>query len=531
MTSSTATFYIIWEQGTFTLSSQAAVIVNGNTSGGQVATDKTSKFIGCSGVWQMLLNTTITRDDPGCLSLTSNKAIASRGHREPAINTPETCRYNHFMAPGKRDTGGGPTSTIFDYFNTAFCGQDKNCPLPVDKQIYIQTVNLLTQKFPVDNVLAYCGSIGFNNNPSISVSLDGGKTYKGDQANGTIINTDGLKPDTDGNYKLKLKFELPTQGESWTSKTNLISARTTMGGLFLNNDQSIVAGGLNTSSGARTAIANTDRYSSSQNTWLNRTGLGSNKWDGYFISLGWDCGLYCGGGNGVTVGGIPTGVDLQTQRYSNSQNNWIQKTDLITAVLSGSTISLTNNLGIIAGGTNSTTTWATGSTNLYSHSFNTWTVQIALVTPRYNCPGMTLTDSYGLVVAGIGSSSVGLSTCEAYQFSTGTWISKLAIDYISPSKNNFGTIDLTTDSGLISGGSNASGYDYTSIKYFYNSNHWTSRLNITKITNEPGNFGQTAYTGILAGGYNSTGLLNDSQQYFNGDLDFLGFVAIPISKK
>lgn len=518
--------YKLSELAMFTLSEQAVVVSTGYNSS-LYSIDTTSKYMSCNNYWMMLIPSIIKRDDAGAFSLTPNKGIVVRGHYVYSggeTTTTQSCRYNHFMAP--------PYGTSdFDFFSTIFCPVDSDCPMPAGKTISVQTVNLLTQDFPTDDVFVYCGSVGLDNNPTISVSMDGGKTYKDDQANGSIISTNDLSPDPfDDKYKLKLKFNLPTEGEYWKSRTDLVVARSESGGVFLNSDQSLIAGGYNLLTYPCSALENTDRYSQCQNSWLARNGLSSApKTDGYFITIAWDSALLCGGANGWTNSSTPRGVDSVSQKYSNSQNNWIQRANLISPVISVAAISLPYNAGIIAGGWNGTIT--TGATYYYYLAYDSWSAQTSMLQARYNTQGMTLNGYVGLVAGGI-NGSAGLYTSELFTAATAAWTSKSNFSNMVSSKNNCCAIGLTFDSGILTAGSEYGvGPSNNTLKFFNNSNYWTLRLQNPETIYEAANAGQTMYTGLIMGGSNSTSFIPKCYQYVDGDLVFLGFVAIPISKK
>lgn len=130
------------------------------------------------------------------LSIRSDMGIICGGY--PTYTTE---RYNNGCFRAEALTGGECLDSYRLFRLTS--------PDPPQKGIFITTKQLRNQKLPIYNVFVnVLASKHFRKDITYGISLDDGCTWIDGIKCGTIHDTKGLSPDSDGNYKLRLRFEL-----------------------------------------------------------------------------------------------------------------------------------------------------------------------------------------------------------------------------------------------------------------------------------------------------------------------------------
>lgn len=275
--------------------------------------------------------------------------------------------------------------------------------------------------------------------PTVDISLSDGTSWVTAQLLDTDIKVSDLSPDGDGNYKLKLKFNLTNDGSAGTfetSSTSLTDARAYSAGFGLDNNYGIVLGGEN---GVYSYSTSTDKFSSSGGTWTSRTTTLAAKLNSA-VGLTTDIGAKSGGYNGSVITYYNNGIytdsadvyawkaELTSGRYGNfsapfsydsfiivggyngssfitnnerfsiGQDSWTTRTQHPDARAYGGSISLTNDLALIASGSNGS---YLGSSNRYSNSGNAWTSRLTMLYSRYNSTGLSFNADCGMIADGV----------------------------------------------------------------------------------------------------------------------------------
>lgn len=356
-------------------------------------------------------------------------------------------------------------------------------------------------------------------NPSYGVSLDDGITWKDGIGFDIPTQISGLKPSDDGIYNLKLKFNLfrSINSNTWTSKTNSPSmARRFASGFSLSPDVCLISGGANASGVPAACTSVSESISDITNSWTSKTShpvaqvsypMG--------ITLSNDLGILAGGSN-------YTSCLSSNYGFSNSSNIWATKMSLTGQSRYGcATLSMTTNLGILAGGQNIN---VLNYVDVFSNSSNTWT-NINSMRSLCQISGISLTTNLGLICGGENSPTTYAYNTE-FKLAENTLVDKTAIPYTI---HGFATYSLTSDIGIISGGSNGSyGVGPTNATRFsYSTNVWTSLTSMSEIKDEPSGITIDSYSGLTILGASSPSTCTTSCfKYCLAETDFLGFYCL-----
>jgi len=183
-------------------------------------------------------------------------------------------------------------------------------------------------------------------------------------------------------------------------------------------------------------------------------------------------------------------------------NYWISRTSM--GVNAGncqhSTLSLTSDTGVVAGGYNGS--GYNGLAQLHTNSTNYWRLTTDLVYSRYSSAGFSLTSNGGVISSGaiFGVGYSGLS--EEYKAAEDTWSSITTRTIASEYPIAF---SLTLDTGVVAGGSNGSGHTGNATRYSSTADSWTSRTPMTNPHTGGGGSSFTTDIGLAGAGGNGSG--------------------------
>ena len=267
--------------------------------------------------------------------------------------------------------------------------------------------------------------------------------------------------------------------DSWTNRTSASFAASLSTGAKLTSDLGIKAGGTN---GTTRDIV--ERFSDAGNAWTSRTALNETKEGPSGIGLTTDVSIVAAGHNG-------TSWSVLTDRYSDTGNTWTAVATKPASSQNCDAFKISDNLAITAGGKNSV---RLSASDKFHNSENTWSVRSPMNHERSRVGEFSTGSSQGICCGGRDEPGVYVGTTERF---TDTYTSeavspeyKLRLKFnlyrniqgdswtnrTSPIDARYAgeAAEITSGSGMISGGHNGSGLS-SSEKYNDNNNNWTSR--------------------------------------------------------
>lgn len=400
-----------------------------------------------------------------------------------------------------------------------------DCPLPINKrQDFVKTINITNTKTPIKNVLVVTSNACDKSvdDTTIGLSLDGGKTWKDDLNPGKVLNTDGLSPDTDGFYKLKVKVNTYNSTvkntDVWTFKTDPSVVRGGLGSFSLGTDYGLYFGG----SIGVTAYNLVDRYKvstdsfTSKTTFINiaKTGISGS-------SLNSDLGIIFGGAGNP---GAPVGYN-HCERYSNTLNLWTSRTAF--PVVGWSIQPVTYNWDLVGG----ISGWNGGvyyTNYLYTHSHNTWQSKTAITQGVTIAGYATLSHNEALITGGlITEVSPYYAGTQKFNLAANIWWNAASI--IEARIGGF-SASLGSSRALFAGGvvyprsSGPANYRNWTEEYSYISNIWMLRQNIPNKVVCSSSFSATSDSSF---GICTPDILTSTHhlKYFSGHVDNPSFLV------
>lgn len=180
------------------------------------------------------------------------------------------------------------------------------------------------------------------------------------------------------------------------------------------------------------------------------------------------------------------------------------------AVSKAASISLTNDIGLIAGGQNTNTVVISSSQSL-SDSADTWTQRTSLTTSRNFPNGLSISTDSGCIVGGYNSTTF-YSKNEQYAYSTNTWTTKTL-----RTNTLIASAEITLSAtwcGLLAGGCNTS-YSPSVKSELYNSSTdaWSAAEDLTIARYYSVGISLFKYSGIISGGRNSYSYIANTDLY------------------
>lgn len=149
-------------------------------------------------------------------------------------------------------------------------------------------------------------------------------------------------------------------------------------------------------------------------------------------------------------------------------SNWTTTTDMTEAKSLAASFSLSNDIGMVAGGTNSSGT-ALGTSEVYSLSGNTWSSRASFTgRERNRLSGNTSSTNIGIIAGGWNTTGY-LQQTDRYTYSSNAWATRANIGY---NVGASGSLSLTSDINVIVGGYNGSAYLASGSKYTLSTNAW-----------------------------------------------------------
>jgi len=237
-----------------------------------------------------------------------------------------------------------------------------------------------------------------------------------------------------------------------------------------------------------------EEYSTSKEYWSLRAGMPIRPYGHGAFSLGTDWAVSCSGRSDAGGGLIIT----STHRYQDTENVWIERADISAGSQKPAAFGLTSNIGLMSSGTNGGGNYVLTS-SAFTDSDNTWTTKTG-ANVASEAEAIEQTSNLGLKCSGYNASY--LVNTEQYSYSGNNWTNKTSM---GRTHNNGIAFNLDTDLGVICGGYNGTGSDYTWTgveKYSASDNTWTYTTDLPGSGGYMGDgFNTSSVSGIAQGGY------------------------------
>ena len=389
-------------------------------------------------------------------------------------------------------------------------------PTPMHHYHYseILTNNLTNQVDPITGVII---SSLYNKkdttDPPICQATMGGGNYITTNLD-TAANTSTLLPDGSNYvYRLSIFLRPDANVNVWTSRTPMTEAKYGMASFALDSDTTIAAAGYN---GA--ATNNTYKFLDSGNVWSATAGLSSPSRDFVF---GFKLSNYFG----IIAGGANANALSNTDRYTNAGGSafWSVRANLNTERTDPTGFPLNYQQGLINGGNNITSGFLFSSER-FTDVLNSWTFRNSSVIAKDGSGGISLTKNLG-VLAGGANSVAQIPYVERYSDSDNSWASRTELPV---TKDDVFEMSFNYNTGMICTGSN----NYTSQNnesqlYSDGGNVWSMRANVTTGRSAASGSSMTSHLGLGIGGANPS-LLSATERYTYGEVSFMGFATISV---
>jgi len=297
------------------------------------------------------------------------------------------------------------------------------------------------------------------------------------------------------------------EGNSWSVRTMQNFPRVRQTSFTMTEDAGFIAGGRNSSINF---LNSTERYSDFYNSWANVNNLSDSICGAGGASLTNNLGMVMGGSNS-------TNVLNTTVRFSASSNIWTSRSNMLLYKAYFSNINLTNVSYISVGGTNSS---VLTNCEKFDDSYNTSLSVLSYPEASIFAAAFSFTNNYGLVSGGSNANLNFTKVVNMFSLSSNSWTSK---NNISNYRNAGASISLSTQFGLMTGG-----YYHAYTWYLFNecsetfskcNNVWTQCIAMTSTRNYASGMSFSCYSGLIAGGETDpdvTAYLQPPEKYKNG---------------
>lgn len=383
------------------------------------------------------------------------------------------------------------------------------------------TTNLLkTWDVPDKNIFVCASYIKGENahEPTYGISLDSGTTWKEGIPLNTISDTKGLKSDTDGKYRLKIRFHIyqDINANTWTTKNNAFNTIGYQSYITLTSDIGVSCNG-STSYNPWNSVITAFRYIASTDVWSSRCDDLIARSESFAINLTTNY--------GIVQGGHPT-----SSSYTNIASCYIDSNNVIISKSSGGTtsnsggFSLTSDYGLIVGGNISGGGGITNLVNGFTFSSNIWASRTGKTTTMDGCGGLSFTSDIGVSHGGNTGGLAVSTVVERYTYSSNSWASRTSYPF---GIDDAQELNFTTDIGLVVGGRTGTTEPYATTNlsnlYSLSANTWTSMASCSMARWEMGGFSFSSNCGLIYGGINNSITQNRVEKYTYGKSSLLGF--------
>lgn len=464
--------------------------------------EKTEKYITANNIWVIRSNLLAVT------SYSASFAVDGNGNGVVAGGNLGTYLVPEIISSVSKFYDGG--FYLGSYFGTSYIyvssdlinrGSDK----------YITSSTIFSREYKINNVLV---SSSFSNDVSdtkYGISIDDGITWRDGFRVGSIADTIGLSPASDGIYKLKVRIGVKEdiRGDSWSYRADSPYAMSSGVGFTFTTDLALYNGGRNTSSSYHKESYS---YQYSSNSWGTRSAAVKATYRQGGASFP-NIGIMMGGYNGDDY------LDL-IQKYLHPADTWVSLSHTVEKRAEFVSASITYDISLYWGGKNSSS--YLNSNAAYYNSSETVAFRTSMLSSRCEHCGGGLTSDIIMTATGTNSSANDINIVDRYSYSSNYWVART---YLSVNKDDCSAFSSPSDLFLVSTGHNSSSYDIYDTSLYSNSrNTWTCKSDIPENRQHTGDFNFTSSTGVFAGGIvSSSGYTSATLQYYLGNTNFYGF--------